>query len=183
MRNDERDFKVEGPLLRKIDICENIRNWYKAQKVLRDVESAIDVNNNNDNNNNNNNSDNKTKCQMTVESIHNYNDESLMKSGPNKSNAHKLRQLLRHERLDKLYKSGKLRRCTLSYYLHKMTTLRKQMIDRLSGRISNITVPLKVPTRLAKFPVGTTCAADRVMRLLLLLLLLLFILLYVGICI
>ena len=69
---------------------------------------------------------------------------------------YKLRQLLCHVRLDRLYRhEGKLKKCSLvSYYLYYMTDLCHKMLDRLLGRVNKIQFLLVVLTRLAKFPAG-----------------------------
>lgn len=42
-----------------------------------------------------------------------------------------------------------------------MADLRKKMLDRLEGRVSNARHPLNVPTRLTKVPPGYSVLADR----------------------
>jgi hypothetical protein len=88
-------------------------------------------------------------------------------SGPQSSALELLRQLECHERLHKLYTSGTLSSCLLSFYLETVKEDRWALLDWLGSSETpddvkgTTTEPPKVPLRLNKIPIGRQILGDK----------------------
>mmetsp|Transcript_2942 Transcript_2942/g.5000 ORF Transcript_2942/g.5000 Transcript_2942/m.5000 type:complete len:493 (+) Transcript_2942:257-1735(+) len=89
--------------------------------------------------------------------IEKCNEYLLTGEGPNKSAAAKKRQLLRLQRLDLLYRTGRLTKCTLSYYLSHTRGRRNSLWLYLNGMGPEV----RLPTRLEKMPLHYAIVGDQ----------------------
>ncbi|KAJ1432455.1 hypothetical protein B484DRAFT_462108 [Ochromonadaceae sp. CCMP2298] len=97
---------------------------------------------------------------LTSERIDKLNHKLLAQEGPNSSAASKLRQLERLNRMDWHYRSGRLRRTILAYYLHHTRDLLASMVRFLSHP-TDPGPEVRLPTRLGKVPPWYKFLADR----------------------
>ena len=103
---------------------------------------------------------------LTPEILGAQNSKAI-RNDPNFSGKTKLRQLERHERLHRLYESGKLRKCLLSYFLKVVSKRRLQVLSWMGSELAaDVEKPTldqipKIPLRLAKLPADYGFCGDK----------------------
>jgi hypothetical protein len=117
--------------------CKEMIDWYAA----RDRHSGAE----------------KVNVKHTKETIQKYCDDAIQ-GGPDMNASRKIKQLKRHDRLDVLYRTGKIALCHFSFYLAETRMLRAKLLSELLGEVNSVS---QLPMRLLKVPAGTTVLADR----------------------